>query len=73
MDGWETKPDFSINPWQSLDPFLLATSRRCPVQLPSCHVTSRQFTYRRDGTHKAEQPPRRDWSVTDVMFDELWI
>ena len=42
------------------------TSRRAPV-------TSRQFTYQRDETHKAEQPPRRDWSVTKVMFDELWI
>ena len=34
---------------------------------------SRQFIYRRDETHKAEQPPGRDWSVTKVMFDELWI
>ena len=71
MDGWETKSDFSINPRQSLDPFLLAI----PVDVPwsSRHVTSRQFTYRRDETHKAEQPLRRDWSVTKVMFDELWI
>ena len=45
-----------------------------PVDVPwSRHVTSRQFTYRRDEPHKAEQPPRRDWSVTKVMFDELWI
>ena len=69
MDGWETKSDFSINQWQNLDPFLLVTSRGCPVELP--HVTSRQFTYQRDETHKAEQSPRRDWSVTKVMFDEL--
>ena len=38
MDGWEAKSDFSINPRQSLDPFLLATSRGCPVELPSRHV-----------------------------------
>ena len=38
MDGWETKSDFSINRWQSLDPFLLATSHGCPVELPSRHV-----------------------------------
>ena len=46
-----------------------------PVDVPSSsrHVTSRQFTYRRDETHKAEQPPGRDWSVTKVMFAELWI
>ena len=81
MDGWETKSDFSINPQQSLDPFLLATSRRALVtsrhvtsrHVTSRHVTSRQFTYRRGETHKAEQPPGRDWSVTKVMFDELWI
>ena len=36
--------------------FLLATSRGCPVELPSRHVTSLQFTCRRDETHKAEQP-----------------
>ena len=71
MEGWETKSDFSINQRQSLDPFLLATSRGCPVELRT--VTSRQFTHRRDETHKAEQPPGRDWSVTKVMFDELWI
>ena len=35
MNGWETKSDFSINQWQSLDPFSLATSRGCPVELPS--------------------------------------
>ena len=70
MGGWETKSDFSINPRQSLDPFLLATSRGCPVEPPS-RVTSSQFTYRRDETHKAEQPPGSDWSVTNVMFDEL--
>ena len=40
MDGWETKSDFSINRRQSLDPFLLATSRGCPVELPSPHVSS---------------------------------
>ena len=73
MDGWEMKSDFSINPRQSLNPFLLATSRGCPVELPSHHVMSRQFTYRRDERHKAEQPLRRDWFVTKVMFDELWI
>ena len=67
MDDWETKSDFSINRWQSLDPFHFPwMSRRAPVM-------SRQFTYRRDETHKAEQLPRRDWSVTKVMFDELWI
>ena len=71
VDGWETKSDFSNNPRQSLDPSLLATSRGCPVELPS--RTSRQFTYRRDETHKVEQPPGRDWSVTKVMFDELRI
>ena len=38
MDGWETKPDFSNNLRQSLDPFLLAISRGCPVELPSRHV-----------------------------------
>ena len=64
MDGWETKSDFSINQRQSLDPFLLATSRGCPVE---------PHTHRRDETHKAEQPPGRDWSVTKVMFDELRI
>ena len=77
MDGWETKSEFSINRRQSLDSFLLATSRGCPVELPSRHVTSRRgsshIDNRRDETHKAEQPPRRDWSVTKVMFDELWI
>ena len=72
MDGWETKSDFSINQQQSLDPFLLATSRGCPVELPSRDVEA-VHTYRRDETHKAEQPHRRDWSVTKVMFDELWI
>ena len=71
MDGWETKSDFSINRRQSLDPFLLATSRGCPIELPSRHVEA--FTYRCDETHKEEQPPRRDWSVTKVMFDELLI
>ena len=35
MDGWETKSDFSINRRQSLDPYLLAISRGCPVELPS--------------------------------------
>ena len=46
-----------------------------PVDVPSNsrHVTSRQFTYRRDETHKVVQPPGRDWSVRKVMFDELWI
>ena len=46
-----------------------------PVDVPSSsrHVTSRQLTYRRDETHKAEQPPRRGCSVTKVMFDELRI
>ena len=52
IDDWETKSDFSINQRQSVDPFLLATSRGCHVD-----VTSRQFTHRRDETHKAEQPP----------------
>ena len=72
MDGWETKSDFSINQRQSLDPFLLATSRGCPVELPPRHVEA-VHTHRRDETHKAEQPPGRDWSVTKVMFDELRI
>ena len=35
IDGWETKSDFSINQQQILDPFLLSTSRGCPVELPS--------------------------------------
>ena len=38
MDGWETKSDFSIDQRQSLDPFLLVTSRGCPVELPYRHV-----------------------------------
>ena len=72
MDGWETKSDFSIKQRQSLDPFLLATSRGCPVELPPRQVEA-VHTHRGDETHKAEQPPRRDWSATKVMFDELWI
>ena len=35
MDGWEPKSVFSINRRQSLDPVLIATSRGCPVELPS--------------------------------------
>ena len=35
LDSWETKSDFSINQRQSLDPFLLATSRGCPIELPT--------------------------------------
>ena len=72
MDGWETKSDFSINQRQSLDHILFATSRGCPVELPPRHVEAVD-THRRDETHKAEQPPGRDWSVTKVMFDELRI
>ena len=48
-----------------------------PVDVPSSSrralVTSRQFTHRRDETHKVVQPSGRDWSVIKVMFDELWI
>ena len=40
MNGWETKSDFSINRWQSLDPVLLATSRGCPVEVPSLRGSS---------------------------------
>ena len=48
------------------------------VDVPSSsrHVTSSHVEAAHistDETHKAEQPPRRDWSVTKVMFDELWI
>ena len=49
MDGWETKSDFSINPRQSLDPFLLATSVDVPSS--SSHVTSRHVTSRRGSSH----------------------
>ena len=66
-DGWETKSDFSNNRRQSLDPFLLATSRGCPVKLPSRHVEAVHISTSQnlqEGT---------DWSVTKVMFDELWI
>ena len=59
MDGWDTKSDFSINQQQSLDPFLLAISVDVPL---SSHYIE---------THKAEQPPEREWSVTKVMFHEL--
>ena len=49
MDSWETKSDFSINRRHILDPFLLATSRGCPVELPYRHVeavhTSRESAY----------------------------
>ena len=40
MDGLETKSDFSINRWQSLDRFLLGISRGCPVEFPSCRGSS---------------------------------
>ena len=55
MDGWETKSDFSINQRQSLDPFLLATSRGCPVELPSRHVTSRRGNSHTNVTKRTKQ------------------
>ena len=55
MNGWETKSDFSINRRQSIDPFLLATSRGLPVDLPSRR--------RSDEMHKAGQPPEKDYGL----------
>ena len=66
MDGWETKSVFSINRRQSLDPFLLATSRGCPVEL-----LSRLGSSHIDVTKRTKQNHLQ--SVTKVMFDELWI
>ena len=56
MDGWETKSDFLINPRQSLDLFLLATSRGCPVELPP-----RQGSSHIDVTKR--QPPEKDYGL----------
>ena len=70
MNSLEMKSDFSINPQQSLDPFLLATSRGGPVELPS-----RRGSSNIDVTKCTKQATSRKRlrSVTKVIFDELWI